>query len=233
MEESNTDITKNNQINSRVEETDVVTQEPEWEIDDNADSGVVDIVAQEPAWEIDNNADSGVIDVVAQEPAWEIDNNADSGVIDVVAQEPAWEIDNNADSGVVDVVTQASVVENSPAVAQSNSYQTMIEASIQVLQNSVSLQQQLTLNSHTTTTKNLDVIYSKSKERSAARNNITDGMFQMLQKLFPEHYSLIQEMQKARSGKPGTTQKTRSLSSQYLNNVIKMVKSLQGTSQGF
>ena len=114
MEESNTDITKNNQINSRVEETDVVTQEPEWEIDDNADSGVVDIVAQEPAWEIDNNADSGVIDVVAQEPA--------------------WEIDNNADSGVVDVVTQASVVENSPAVAQSNSYQTMIEASIQVLQ---------------------------------------------------------------------------------------------------
>ena len=139
MEESNTDITKNNRINSRVKEiddSDLVVASAAYEID---------VVVQYPVREIDH-PDSRIVDVVAQELAGEIDNNADSGVVDVVAQEPAGEIDNNADSEVVDVVPPASVVENSPAVGQSNTYQTMIEASIKVLQNSVSLQEQLALN---------------------------------------------------------------------------------------
>ena len=205
IEESNTDITKNNRINSRVKE-----------IDDS------DLVVASAAYEID---------VVVQYPVREIDH-PDSRIVDVVAQEPAGEIDNNADSEVVDVVAPASVVENSPAVGQSDTYQTMIEASIKVLQNSVSLQEQLALNSYTVITKNLDVIYSKSKRRRVAGNNITNEVFQMLQKLFPEHHSLIQEMQEARPRKPDKTQKTRPLSSQYLNDVMKVVKSLQETSQG-
>ena len=183
IEENNTNITKNHQINFRAERID----DPELAI------AVVD-------------------------------------EIDVVAEEPALAVDN-ANSAVIDVVAQPSVVGNSPAVPQSNTYQTMIEASIQTLQHSVSLQQQLTLNSYTTTTENLDFI--NSKERRVAGNNTTDKMFQMLHKLFPEHYSLIQKMQEACSEKPDTTQKTRSLSSQYLKNVIKMVESLQGTSQDF
>ena len=225
IEESNTDITENNRINSRVKEiddSDLVVASAAYEID---------VVVQYPVREIDH-PDSRIVDVVAQELAGEIDNNADSGVVDVVAQEPAGEIDNNADSEVVDVVAPASVVENSPAVGQSDTYQTMIEASIKVLQNSVSLQEQLALNSHTVITKNLDVIYSKSKGRRVAGNNITNEVFQMLQKLFPEHHSLIQEMQEARSRKPDKTQKTRPLSSQYLNDVMKVVKSLQEISQG-
>ncbi|NEQ40438.1 MAG: hypothetical protein F6K40_31100 [Okeania sp. SIO3I5] len=261
IEENNTDITKNNQIHSRAEEIDdpdlaianevdeieVVTQEPELEIDnydflvdeidvvaqeleldDHPDSVVdeIDVVAQEP--ELDDHPDSVVdeIDVVAQEP--ELDDHPGSVVdeIDVVAQEP--ELDDHPDSVVTDAVAQSSVLGNSPAVAQSNNYQTLVEASIQALQNSINLQQQLTLNSYTTTTKNLGFIYSK--QRRVAQNNTTDEMLKMLEKLFPEHHRLIQEMQEASSRKPGATQKTDSLSSQYLSSVIQMVKNLQGTS---
>ena len=260
-EENNTDFNKNNQINptaegiddldlaiaNGVDEIDVVTQEPELEID-NPDSLVVDVVTQEPELGIDN-PDSLVVDVVTQEPELEdvvtqepeleIDN-PDSLVVDVVTQEPELEdvvtqepeleIDN-PDSLVVDVVAQDTVLGNSPAVAQSNNYQTMIEASIQALQNSVSFQQQLTVNSYTTTTKNLGFIYSK--QRRVAQNNTTDEIFQMLEKLFPEQHSLIQKMQEARSIKSCKTEKIGSNGSQYLSSVIQMVKSLQGTSQGF
>lgn len=160
--------------------------------------------------------------------AEEIDDSdleiANVNEIYVGAQEPELEIDN-PDSVVTDVVAQDSVLENSPAVAQSNNYQTMIQASIQAIQNSVGLQQQLTLNSYNATTQNLNFIYSK--ERRVAENYTTDGIFQMLHKLFPEHNDLIQEMREGSSRKPGKTNKTRSLSAQYLNNVIEMLKSVQ------
>lgn len=193
---------------------DIIAEEAETE--KGVQPEATDAITQE---EKEAEGEPTIANLVIEEEEEQV--NVTEAVIEDGAEPP-----EGTDAVIEDVVGQSNVKDlgDASAIAQGNAYQVMTQSSIQAIQNSVSLQQQLSLNNYAITIQNLNCVYSRKRGTAADSAQSPNRMFEIFLSLYPEYSSSTQGDQPADFSTP----KAGSKRLQYLNDVLAMLKILQG-----